>query len=77
MKLAAIDIGSNSVHMIIAATTGGHAFEVIDRQVRLVTGVVERHRRQRCAPSVPRFGDEPLVRAQRRKHACKQFRGGS
>ena len=36
MKLAAIDIGSNSVHMIIAATTGGHAFEVIDRVKEMV-----------------------------------------
>jgi len=35
MKLAAIDIGSNSVHMIIASTAG-HAFEVIDRVKEMV-----------------------------------------
>ena len=36
MKLAAIDIGSNSVHMIIAATSAGRAFEVIDRVKEMV-----------------------------------------
>lgn len=36
MKLAAIDIGSNSVHMIIAATEGARSFEVIDRVKEMV-----------------------------------------
>lgn len=36
MKLAAIDIGSNSIHMIIAEVTGGHSFEVIDREKEMV-----------------------------------------
>ena len=36
MKLAAIDIGSNSVHMIIAGTHGEHSFEVIDREKEMV-----------------------------------------
>lgn len=32
MRLAAIDIGSNSVHMIVADTFGAHSFKVIDRE---------------------------------------------
>ncbi len=36
MKLAAIDIGSNSVHMIIVGTDGEHSFEVIDREKEMV-----------------------------------------
>lgn len=32
MRLAAIDIGSNSVHMIVADTFGPHSFKVIDRE---------------------------------------------
>jgi exopolyphosphatase / guanosine-5'-triphosphate,3'-diphosphate pyrophosphatase len=36
MKIAAIDIGSNSVHMIIASTSAGRAFEVIDRVKEMV-----------------------------------------
>ncbi len=36
MKLAAIDIGSNSVHMIIVGTHGEHSFEVIDREKEMV-----------------------------------------
>lgn len=36
MKLAAIDIGSNSVHMIVAGTAGDHSFEVLDREKEMV-----------------------------------------
>src|SRR5262245_31822692 len=36
MKLAAIDIGSNSVHMIIASVSGARSFEVIDRVKEMV-----------------------------------------
>jgi exopolyphosphatase / guanosine-5'-triphosphate,3'-diphosphate pyrophosphatase len=36
MKFAAIDIGSNSVHMIIAAVSGARSFEVIDRVKEMV-----------------------------------------
>jgi exopolyphosphatase/guanosine-5'-triphosphate,3'-diphosphate pyrophosphatase len=36
MKLAAIDIGSNSVHMIIVGTSASHSFEVIDREKEMV-----------------------------------------
>lgn len=32
MRLAAIDIGSNSVHMIVADTFGPYSFQVIDRE---------------------------------------------
>lgn len=31
MKLASIDIGSNSVHMIVVRPNGAHSFEVLDR----------------------------------------------
>jgi len=36
MKLAAIDIGTNSIHMIIVEATGRHSFEVIDREKEMV-----------------------------------------
>ncbi|MBZ0135910.1 MAG: Ppx/GppA family phosphatase [Planctomycetes bacterium] len=32
MRLAAIDIGSNSIHMIVADTYGPHSFHIIDRE---------------------------------------------
>ncbi len=36
MKLAAIDIGTNSIHMIVVDTAGERAFEVIDREKTMV-----------------------------------------
>lgn len=36
MKLAAIDIGSNSIHMIVVGAHANHAFEVIDREKEMV-----------------------------------------
>ena len=36
MKLAAIDIGTNSIHIVIVEATGRGGFEVIDRQKRMV-----------------------------------------
>jgi exopolyphosphatase/guanosine-5'-triphosphate,3'-diphosphate pyrophosphatase len=36
MKLAAIDIGSNSVHMIVAGTRPDHSFEILDREKEMV-----------------------------------------
>lgn len=36
MKLAAIDIGTNSIHMIIVEAGGRHSFEVIDREKEMV-----------------------------------------
>ncbi len=36
MKLAAIDIGTNSIHMIIVEATGRRSFEVIDREKEMV-----------------------------------------
>ncbi|MGE0324682.1 MAG: Ppx/GppA phosphatase family protein [Polyangiaceae bacterium] len=47
MKLAAIDIGSNSIHMVVAETTGRESFEVIDREkdmVKLGAGAFRDHR---------------------------------
>jgi len=36
MKLAAIDIGSNSVHMIIVKVTSRYSFEVLEREKKMV-----------------------------------------
>ena len=36
MKLAAIDIGSNSVHMIVVGTRENHSFEILDREKEMV-----------------------------------------
>ena len=36
MKLAAIDIGTNSIHMIIVEASGRRSFEVIDREKEMV-----------------------------------------
>lgn len=47
MKVAAIDIGSNSIHMIIAADNGDASFEVLDREkdvVRLGAGAFKQGR---------------------------------
>lgn len=47
MKLAAIDIGSNSIHMVVVETTGAQTFEVIDREkamVKLGAGAFRDHR---------------------------------
>ena len=32
MRLAAIDIGTNSIHMVIAEASGPHALEVVERE---------------------------------------------
>ena len=36
MKIAAIDIGTNSIHMVIARATGGAGFEIEDREREVV-----------------------------------------
>ena len=36
MRLAAIDIGTTSIHMIVAEVRPGHSFEVIDREKEMV-----------------------------------------
>ena len=36
MRLAAIDIGTNSIHMVIADATPGEAFTVLDREREVV-----------------------------------------
>ncbi len=36
MRLAAIDIGSNSIHMVIAEASGHHGFDVVDREREVV-----------------------------------------
>ena len=47
MKLAAIDIGTNSIHMIVVDTAGERTFEVVDREktmVKLGAGLFGSHR---------------------------------
>jgi exopolyphosphatase/guanosine-5'-triphosphate,3'-diphosphate pyrophosphatase len=47
MKLAAIDIGSNSIHLVIAQANQGQNLEIIDREkemVRLGAGTLRLHR---------------------------------
>ena len=47
MRLAAIDIGSNSVHMVVVEPTGPETFEVVDREKRMVklgAGAFRSHR---------------------------------
>jgi exopolyphosphatase/guanosine-5'-triphosphate,3'-diphosphate pyrophosphatase len=36
MRLAAIDIGTNSIHMVIAESRGGVSFDVVDREREVV-----------------------------------------
>ena len=36
MKLAAIDIGTNSIHMIVVNATGGRSFEIMEREKEMV-----------------------------------------
>ena len=36
MKLAAIDIGTNSIHMAVVTTDGRGSFDVIDREKSMV-----------------------------------------
>jgi exopolyphosphatase/guanosine-5'-triphosphate,3'-diphosphate pyrophosphatase len=46
MKLAAIDIGSNSIHLVIVRTARGQHLEIIDREkdmVRLASGTLRKH----------------------------------
>jgi len=36
MRLAAIDIGTNSIHLVIAEASGPHGFDVVDREREVV-----------------------------------------
>ena len=36
MRIAAIDIGTNSIHMVIADASGTQGFEVVDREREVV-----------------------------------------
>ena len=47
MKLAAIDIGSNSIHLVIVRAESGQHLEIIDREkemVRLGSGTLRAHK---------------------------------
>ena len=36
MRIAAIDIGTNSIHMVVAEATSGTSFEVVEREREVV-----------------------------------------
>src|SRR3954454_12149401 len=62
--LAAIDIGTNSIHLLIARPTGNNRFEVIDREkevVRLGSGSGDM---KRLAPDAIERGIDTLRRFQ-------------
>src|SRR3954452_3055766 len=62
--LAAIDIGTNSFHLVIARPTGNNRFEVIDREkevVRLGSGSGDM---KRLAPDAIERGFAALVRCE-------------
>ena len=63
MRIAAIDIGTNSIHMVIADAVGGGGFEVVDRERDVVqigrgsfsAGRLRRDAIQRCVGALARF----------------------
>jgi len=63
MRIAAIDIGTNSIHMVIADAVGGGGFEVVDRERDVVqigrgsfgAGRLRRDSMQRCIDALARF----------------------
>ena len=64
MRLAAIDIGTNSIHMVIARTTEGGGFEVVDREREVTqigrgsfrTGLLQRPAMRRTIEALESFG---------------------
>ena len=65
LRLAAIDIGTNSIHMVIARATGGATFELVDREREVVqigrgsfrTGRLQTQAITRTAEALARFAD--------------------
>jgi len=63
MRIAAIDIGTNSIHMVIAQSRGGASFDVIDREREVVqigrgsfaAGRLRREAIRRTADALARF----------------------
>src|SRR5262245_58791864 len=65
MKLAAIDLGSNSLHMVIVEVSGSGAFRVIDREKEMVRlGALTLSRGQLSAAAMKR-GLEALAKYKR------------
>src|SRR5262245_45907177 len=65
MKLAAIDLGSNSLHMVIVEVSGSGAFRVIDREKEMVRlGALTLSRGQLSAAAMKR-GLEALAKYRR------------
>lgn len=61
MKIAAIDIGSNSIHMIVARSTGALLFESIDREKHMVKLGAETFRRKRLSKAAFAAGLDTLI----------------
>ena len=71
MRLAAVDIGSNSVHMIIADTGGPHSFRVIERErerVKLGAGAFKTGR------LMPENAEAALVALERFAGLCERLK---
>jgi exopolyphosphatase/guanosine-5'-triphosphate,3'-diphosphate pyrophosphatase len=62
MRIAAIDIGSNSIHMVIARASGGTGFEVVDREREVVQIGRDSFERGRLRASAMRRTIEALAR---------------
>ncbi|MCA8915251.1 MAG: Ppx/GppA family phosphatase [Planctomycetes bacterium] len=71
MRLAAIDIGSNSVHMIVADTYGPHSFQIIDRERERVKLGAGAFRNGRLLP-VPT--NDALAALKRFSTLCKRLK---
>src|SRR5688572_1582028 len=74
MRLAAIDIGSNSIHMVLAEALPGSRFEIIAREkemVRLAAGALDSHhltrpRMERALEVIERYVRFALARGAQR-----------
>ena len=62
MRIAAIDIGTNSIHMVIARASGGTGFEVVDREREVVQIGRDSFERGRLRASAMRRTIEALAR---------------
>jgi exopolyphosphatase/guanosine-5'-triphosphate,3'-diphosphate pyrophosphatase len=76
LKLAAIDIGSNSIHMIVIETTGGLSFEVLDREKEMVFLGRSVFEHGRLSPAAIERGLEAITKLDKlaRRHAVDEVR---
>jgi exopolyphosphatase/guanosine-5'-triphosphate,3'-diphosphate pyrophosphatase len=76
VKLAAIDIGSNSIHMIVIETTGELSFEVLDREKEMVFLGRSVFEHGRLSPAAIERGLEAITKLDTlaRRHAVDEVR---